>query len=138
MNQDHIAAALARRVRQRAGDRCEYCLLSQRGQEATFHIDHVEPRRAGGRTRFENLALACVSCSLRKGGRTHGRNPPEGEAALFNPRRDSWKDHFAIDALLRIEGKTATGRVTVEMLQMNRPLVVAIRREERARSRFPP
>ena len=28
----------------RAGQRCEYCRLSQLGQEATFHIDHVIPR----------------------------------------------------------------------------------------------
>ncbi|NLX97857.1 MAG: HNH endonuclease [Rhodopirellula sp.] len=50
----------------RAGDRCEYCRLSQLGQEATFHVDHVVPRVAGGRITADNLALACVSCSLRK------------------------------------------------------------------------
>ena len=32
----------------RARDRCEYCQLSQLGREATFHIDHVVPRSAGG------------------------------------------------------------------------------------------
>ena len=29
--------------RNRALGRCEYCQLSQAGQEATFHIDHVMP-----------------------------------------------------------------------------------------------
>lgn len=31
----------------RAGNRCEYCQLSQVAQEAAFHIDHVVPRAAG-------------------------------------------------------------------------------------------
>ena len=50
----------------RAGNRCEYCRLSQEGQEATFHIDHITPKARGGLTEPKNLALACVSCSLRK------------------------------------------------------------------------
>ena len=60
-----VSAALRDEVALRAGDRCEYCRLSQVGQETTFHIDHVVPRAAGGPTTAENLALACVSCSLR-------------------------------------------------------------------------
>ena len=43
-----FSAALRDEVALRAGDRCEYCRLSQVGQEATFHIDHVVPRAAGG------------------------------------------------------------------------------------------
>jgi 5-methylcytosine-specific restriction endonuclease McrA len=61
-----IPARLRRLVVSRAGDRCEYCRLAQKGQEATFHIDHILPKMAGGRTAAANLALACVSCSLRK------------------------------------------------------------------------
>jgi hypothetical protein len=57
-----IAPTLHTQVVLRAGQRCEYCRLSQLGQEATFHIDHVVPRAAGGPTVAENLALACVSC----------------------------------------------------------------------------
>jgi 5-methylcytosine-specific restriction endonuclease McrA len=61
-----ITPALHAEVVLRAGNRCEYCGLSQLGQEATFHIDHVVPRAVGGLTVTGNLALACVSCSLRK------------------------------------------------------------------------
>lgn len=32
----------------RAGNRCEYCGLSQAGQEATFHVDHVTVGEAAG------------------------------------------------------------------------------------------
>jgi 5-methylcytosine-specific restriction endonuclease McrA len=67
MSGEHVPAVLQRRVRERAAMRCEYCGIAQEHQEATFHIDHVVPRRAGGETILDNLALACVSCSLRKG-----------------------------------------------------------------------
>src|SRR5688572_5328111 len=110
----NIPAVLARQVTERAGDRCEYCGLSQLGQEATFHIDHVVPRSADGPTAFENLALSCVSCSLRKGARQTALDPSTGtEANLFNPRSDRWNNHFRWGDL-RVEGLSPTGRVTVE------------------------
>ena len=59
-----IPPSLRADVERRAGGRCEYCRLSQLGQEATFHIDHVVPRAGGGPTAIENLALACGSRSL--------------------------------------------------------------------------
>jgi hypothetical protein len=36
-----ISASLRMLVIQRSGNRCEYCGISQIGQVATFHIDHV-------------------------------------------------------------------------------------------------
>ena len=90
-----IPAELRRLVVQRAAGRCEYCQLSQEGQEATFHIDHVIPVMVGGQTVAENLALACVSCSLRKAARQTAIDPQSGEeVALYNPRRDNWDEHF--------------------------------------------
>ena len=53
----HTPAHMARKVRDRANDCCEYCHLSQEWQEATFHIDHVKPKTAGGKTALNNLAL---------------------------------------------------------------------------------
>ena len=64
-----IPAFLRKLVVRRAGNAREYCHLSQTGQEATFHIDHVVPVASGGETVAENLALACVSYSLRKGAK---------------------------------------------------------------------
>jgi 5-methylcytosine-specific restriction endonuclease McrA len=45
---------------------CQYCGLH------TIHltIDHVIPRRLGGRHTWENLVAACPACNHRKGGRT--------------------------------------------------------------------
>ena len=65
----YIPAHLVRQVRERAGDACEYCRVPQASQEATFHVDHIVPRLLGGATTADNLALACVSCSLRKSAR---------------------------------------------------------------------
>ena len=62
----NIPASLRRLAIQRATDRCEYCSIAQAGQVATFHIDHIIPIVANGETIAENLALACVSCSLKK------------------------------------------------------------------------
>ena len=121
-----------------AGDRCEYCSLAQAGQEAAFHVDHVVPVSAGGPTVLDNLALACVSCSLRKGARRVAPDPQTGKAvALFNPRRDAWRVHFRWDGV-RMVGLTPTGRATAEALRMNRTLARAIRAAEAHRGRHPP
>ena len=133
-----VSAGLHDEVVRRAGNRCEYCQLSQVGQEAAFHIDHVLPRAAAGPTTADNLALACVSCSLRKGARQTAPDPESGrEVPLFNPRTQAWRDHFRWEdeAIVPL---SPTGRATVAALAMNRPLIVAIRREEAARRRHPP
>jgi HNH endonuclease len=133
-----IPAGLRRRVVIRAGDRCEYCGLAQDSQEATFHIDHIVPRTAGGRTETNNLALACVSYSLRKEARRSGRDPQTGRTVpLFNPRLQRWASHFRWDGFM-VVGLTPTGRTTVASLRLNRPTILAIRAEEAAHGRHPP
>jgi hypothetical protein len=133
-----ISASLRADVVHRAGERCEYCRLSQRGQEAAFHIDHVVPRAAGGLTTLDNLALACVSCSLRKWAKQTASDPDSGqELPLFNPRTHAWAEHFRWEGQ-RIVPLTPTGRATAAALAMNRPLILAIRQEEAAIGRHPP
>ncbi len=133
----YIPAQLRRVVLRRSGDACEYCQLSQVGQEATFHIDHVMPIAAGGETVVDNLALACVSCSLRKSAKQTAVDPEtKTEVFLFNPRRNVWSEHFQWDDV-RVVGLTAVGRATIETLALNRSLILAIRREEIALGRHP-
>jgi hypothetical protein len=92
----------------------------------------------GGVTTLENLALACVSCSLRKGARQSATDPDTGRiVSIFDPRRDAWVDHFRwVNTLLL--GVSPIGRGTVELLKLNRPLIVAIRSEEQFHGRHPP
>jgi hypothetical protein len=132
-----IPARLRRQVFRRSGGRCEYCHLSQDGQEATFHIDHITPVTSGGQTIADNLALACVSCSLRKGPRQSSADPNSGvEVLLYHPRREVWSDHFEWRHV-QLFGLTATGRATIKALELNRPLILAIREEEAALGRHP-
>jgi hypothetical protein len=133
-----ISPSLHAEVVLRAGNRCEYCRLSQLGQEAAFHIDHVVPPAAGGPTVADNLALACVSCSLRKWAKQTAIDPDSGEEVLlFNPRTQTWEEHFRWEGE-RVVPRTPTGRAPVAALAMNRPLIIAIRQEEAARGRHPP
>jgi hypothetical protein len=133
-----IPASLRRLVIQRADNRCEYCGISQIGQVATFHIDHIVPVIAGGETIAENLALACVSCSLRKGARQNLEDSETGEVvSIFNPRQQVWKEHFDWNGV-QVVGLTATGRATVQALDLNRSTMLAIRAEEELLGRHPP
>jgi len=83
----------------RAAHRCEYCGLRQDDIPFTkLHIEHVVPRKHGGDTRAENLALACIHCNLHKGTNLTGIDPDEGTMTrLFHPRQDLWLDHFQHD-----------------------------------------
>ncbi len=133
-----IPISLRRLVIQRSGDRCEYCCLSQAGQVATFHIDHITPEVVGGSTTEDNLALACVSCSLRKGARQLIKDPATNEIVpIFHPRQQSWKEHFDWNNV-EVLGLTAIGRATIDSLSLNRPIMLAIRAEERFFGRHPP
>lgn len=55
-----------REVLRRDNYTCQYC-----GRHVPYlTIDHVFPRRLGGKHSWENLVAACPSCNHRKGGRT--------------------------------------------------------------------
>jgi len=132
-----IPAPLRRLVRRRARYRCEYCQLAQAGQEATFHLDHIVPEMHGGATVAGNLALACVSCSLRKGSRQSAVDAQTGKrVAVFHPRRDHWREHFRWHGLI-VVGTTDKGRATIALLKLNRTSILAIREEEALRGRHP-
>ena len=52
-------AALLAHVRQRAGNRCEYCRIHQDHVALRLHIEHIIPKQHGGTDDSSNLALAC-------------------------------------------------------------------------------
>jgi len=106
-------------VRQRAGNRCEYCRLPQDFSDLRFHVEHVVPRQHRGSNNPANLALACPECNLHKGTNLTGIDPDTGKVTqLFDPRRDRWADHFRI-VEGSVTGKTPTGRTTAWLLEMN-------------------
>lgn len=107
-------------VSSRAGQRCEYCHLPTRGQVATFPIDHIIPRHAGGTTALDNLALTCPHCNAHKWTVVEAVDRDTGEPVrLFHPRQVEWADHFEWGGGGVIAGRTPVGRATLAALRMN-------------------
>ncbi|HEX8097576.1 MAG TPA: HNH endonuclease [Pyrinomonadaceae bacterium] len=135
-----IAADLRERVRRRARDLCEYCHTNERWQYVRFTVDHVIPLADGGEDTFENLALACFHCNRRKSSRlTAFDDETNQDVPLFNPRWQEWADHFIWSADgLYVVPRTAVGRVTVELLELNRERILHIRSADVGVGRHPP
>lgn len=117
-------------VRQRAGNRCEYCGPPQdAAPPATFHVERIVARQHGGDDDPSNLALACYHCNLHKGPNLAGIDPDTGTLVpLFNPRTLPWDEHFEWKAA-SIVGRTALGRATVQVLAMNAEDIRQLRSE---------
>ena len=115
-------------IRERATYRCEYCRIHQVDDSFfSFAIDHIVSEQHGGQTVAGNLALSCFRCNLHKGPNIAGRDKQTKKLVpLFNPRRHKWSHHFAWNGP-RLIGRTAIGRVTIEILAMNHPDAVALR-----------
>ncbi len=130
-------AALRRFVRERAGRRCEYCRLHEEDADfLVFHVEHVVAKQHGGTDDPEILCYACAECNWAKGpnlsGMLRGKIYP-----LFNPRRQSWTRHFCWDHTILL-GKTKTGVVSVQVLNINDPSRVMLRENLLFEGRFPP
>ncbi|MGE0130963.1 MAG: HNH endonuclease [Blastocatellales bacterium] len=129
MSQTYISASLRRLVEQRAGNRCEYCLLLAIVSTIPHEVDHVVAEKHGGETEEDNLALACWRCNRRKGSDLGSFDPLTGNFSfLFNPRTQSWDEHFEMLADHSILGITPEGRTTVSLLQLNEESRVTERR----------
>src|SRR5262249_27780118 len=100
----------------------------------------VLPRARGAGNTLPESAWACPGCNGHKYDRTHAHDPQtRRRVALFNPRRQLWSKHFAWSRdFLRIRGRTATGRATVEALHLNRRELVNLRRALRTIGVHPP
>lgn len=91
-----------RNILARDSNVCQYC-----GSHFPAHqlsLDHVIPRSRGGKTSWENVVCACLSCNIRKGGRTPHeakmtlvRRPAKPQRnpllilRLSNPKYESWR-----------------------------------------------
>ena len=131
-------AALIRQVWRRANGRCEYCQLSQQFDDRPFEIDHIISRKHHGPTVAGNLALSCFRCNSFKGSDVGGLDPKSRKLTpLFHPRRHKWARHFRWQGTYLI-GRTAVGRVTVAVLNINDHLRVELREELIDEGVFPP
>lgn len=131
-------AALREFVRQRATDRCEYCLLPQAAAPFfTFHIEHIRAQQHGGQDVELNLALACPDCNAFKGPNLSSVDlHTDSVVLLFNPRNQDWNNHFVRQDAL-IWGVTPMGRATVDLLNFNEVERVEMRAELLANGEWP-
>ncbi|HLG16467.1 MAG TPA: HNH endonuclease signature motif containing protein [Blastocatellia bacterium] len=140
MSEKHIPAERRRVIRDQANGICEYCRSQECFSPQRFSVEHIKPRSAGGQPTRENLALSCQGCNGHKYTKQKSPDPVTGDVvALFHPRRQRWRDHFAwsVDASL-IVGLTPVGRATVEALRMNRIELVNLREVLYGAQKHPP
>jgi HNH endonuclease len=115
----YVSEAVRRAVFERAGGRCEYCLIHSDDTYQPHEIDHIYAEKHGGPSDDSNLCLSCYSCNRNKGSDLASLDPVTGEVTrLFHPRRDEWNAHFRLVGAV-IEGITREGRATVEILRFN-------------------
>lgn len=127
-------------VAERAGHRCEYCHAPEAIFNVPFEVDHIVPLAKGGLEESANWAPACRACNLWKSDAVDGPDSLTNQRVpLFNPRELSWEDHFEVrgEPSFRLEGKTPTGRATIEQLQMNTSLQLVARVQWVALGLFP-
>ena len=121
--------ALRAFVKARAGGRCEYCQFPEAASFLPFAIDHVIAEKHRGPTAEANLAWSCYYCNSYKGPNIAGWIPETDEVVrLFHPRRHDWDDHFVWEGAILLP-RTAIGRVTIDVLEINLADAIAVRQE---------
>jgi hypothetical protein len=132
-----IDAHLRAFIRERAGRRCEYCRLHEDEYDVVpFHVEHMIAKQHGGVDGPDALCWSCAECNWAKGpnraGMLAGKLYP-----LFNPRKQTWSRHFRWEHTMLV-GKTKTGIVTVQVLDINNPARLMLRENLLLEGRFPP
>jgi hypothetical protein len=133
-----VTAAQRQTVHQRAGGCCEYCRLQETDETSPFHIDHIVPIKHRGTDELDNLCLACYQCNAFKGPNMAAADSVTGAATfLFNPRTQSWQDHFRVNPDATLTGITPEGRVTIEVMSINEEARVQYRQEAMGIGEYP-
>lgn len=124
----YISTSLRQLINDRAGGKCEYCLIHQDFSIYSHEVDHAVAVKHGGSSTEENLVLACLSCNRYKGSDLTSIDPITQEiTSLFNPRSYKWSNHFQLKES-SILGITAIGRTTIFLLKLNEPKRLLIRK----------
>jgi hypothetical protein len=116
---------IRRKVRERAGARCEYCHIAPPAYKA-FCIDHAVALQHGGRTALEILhSPACIATRTRaRTSRERTRRRISLSGCLI-PARMADRAFRVVGATLI--GLTAIGRATIQVLAINEPAFLEVR-----------
>lgn len=138
--------------------KCGYCERAFEYRVATGFLDRFRPYRgAMGHDgtidadcywwlgfRWDNMLASCASCNRAKGSRfpikgrraspgTFGKELAQEEPLLVDPCADHPDEHLLFDVNGQVSGLTERGRVTIEVLALNRPELVRERAAEAKR-----
>jgi HNH endonuclease len=103
---------------------CGYCQTREADVGSLLTVDHFEPQARGGADDSGNWVYCCFACNSFKGV-FWGEN----DTALLHPLHDDFRLHLREEnGVLR--GLTARGRHHIERLHLNRPPLIAQRREK--------
>lgn len=114
-------------VRERAGFACEYCGVTEQNAGGELTVDHFRPQSKGGGDELENLVYCCVRCNLYK---SDFWIEPPGEPTLWNPREEAAENHFWQAEDGHLYALTEKGELSIRILNLNRPQLVAYRRQQ--------
>lgn len=121
MPRSYISVKLDKQIRERAKNRCAYCLSPQHLVMGKLEIEHIHPVSKGGGNEEENLTLSCRICNGHKGDKTTAVDPETEEVMpLFNPNTQNWFEHFKwSEDGVQVIGLTPVGRATVQALHLD-------------------
>jgi hypothetical protein len=125
----NIPPGIRVKVRSRAEKCCEYCKSKDKYSPHSFTIDHIVPTSFNGTGELNNLAYACFLCNRLKSNKFKVYDRPTNNwIPLFNPRKNSWDEHFVWDSnATHIIGITPVGRCTIKELKLNREKLIEYR-----------
>jgi hypothetical protein len=92
---------------------------------ARLTVDHYQPESQGGQDEPGNWVYCCHACNEFKSDYWHS----ESALRILHPMRDNLTDHLAEQPDGTLQALTETGEFHIQKLSLNRPALVAHRRE---------
>lgn len=126
----YISIELRNKIRRKFYGAYAYCRSPENLMGVIFEIDHIIPLVEGGKSHEENLCFCCPTCNRYKATHIAAIDPFTNKlCALFHPVYEKWDDHFywSKDVTMLI-GITPSGRTTIQLLRINRSVLVELRK----------
>jgi HNH endonuclease len=117
-------------LRRRFDFRCGYCGVSEMDAGAELTVDHFQPRSHGGSDGASNWVYSCFSCNNHKSDIW----APDSPQRILHPLDDHLAEHLTLQLDGTLIGHTETGQFHIQQLQLNRPPLIAHRRERQRRA----
>jgi hypothetical protein len=117
-------------LRRRFDFRCGYCGVSEVDAGTELTVDHFQPRSHGGADESTNWVYSCFTCNNHKSDAWTPNSPQR----ILHPLDDHLVDHLTQQPDGTLIGLTETGDFHIQQLQLNRPPLIAYRRERQRRA----